>query len=112
MLTNKEEGLPEPDKRTVKDLEQIKKMDTLAEKLEQIGCETQFMIMDCKICIKDKSKNTIETIETIEKELYQLYGNMYYYMNYLRNLVTECPEPLKHSIVFADNDGNILFPKD
>jgi len=52
MVDNKGAGLPEPDEQTVKNLEYIKKMKTLAEKLEQIGMEAQFMIFDCQHCIK------------------------------------------------------------
>jgi len=106
MLSNKEEGLPEPDEDTIKHLEFIKKFDTLAEKLEQIGYETQLMIKDCDYAYKNyenKDKNEVE------KEIYQQYGNMYYYMNYLRNLVVECPEPLKSAMVLCDNDYKPMY---
>lgn len=104
MMTNKDACLPEPDKETAKSLEYIKKMGTLAEKIEQIGCETQFMISDCNFTFKNAANKS-----EIEDRLYQLFGNICYYMNYLRELVVECPVPLKHSIEFIDENGKNIF---
>ena len=105
-MSNKEAGLFEPDKDTIKNLEFIKEFDTLAEKLEQIGMETQFMIYDCDSVLKNHDS---EDKNEVDKKLYQLYGNIYYYMNYLRELVVECPEPLKNSIVLCDNNYKPMY---
>jgi hypothetical protein len=84
-------------------------MKSLAEKLEQIGTETQFMITDCNYTLKNTENREKETINRhTNEELYQLFGNICYYMNYLRELVTECPESLKHAIVFIDDMTNCL----
>ena len=41
MLSNKEAGMVEPSQETLDNIEKIKIKETLAEKIEQIGCETQ-----------------------------------------------------------------------
>ena len=106
MMSNKDAGLPEPDEDIIKNLGFIKKFDTLAEKLEQIGMETQFMIDDCDLI--QKNHDNIDKSE-VDKKLYQIYGNIYYYMNYLRELVVECPEPLKNSIVLCDDNYKPMY---
>jgi hypothetical protein len=82
-LTNKEAGLVEPDLVTLDNIEFIKKMGTLAEKIEQIGYETQVSLTGAFTGSVSKKS---------EKELDQIFGNIFHYMNFLRTLVSECPD--------------------
>ena len=108
--TNKEAGLMEPDVKTIESLENIKKLDTLNEKLKQIGKDTHFLAETCDFILKDLESNDRKEIDN---ELNQLFGNIHYYMFYLRGLVTECPEPLKHSMVLTMDEecGTLSFIK-
>jgi hypothetical protein len=94
MINNKEAGIVEPDQETLDNIENIKNMETLAKKIEQIDFETQSLFLaygflgNFKESISRKGK----------KELEQIFGNIFYYMNFLRTLTSECPEPLKYGI--------------
>jgi len=94
MLSNKEAGMVEPSNETLDNIENIKNMKTLAEKIEQIGCETQGLFTNAFMGnISSKSKD----------ELDQIFGDIWYYMNYLRTLTRECPEPLKYGLRLVTN---------
>ena len=94
MLSNKEAGMVEPSNETLDNIENIKNMKTLAEKIEQIGCETQGLFTNAFMGnISSKSKD----------ELDQIFGDIWYYMNYLRTLTRECPEPIKYGLRLVTN---------
>jgi hypothetical protein len=79
MLENKGANYPEPDNESIKSISYNEKYKNLSEKLEQIGFEVQNLIMN----IPGELGNDI---------INQISGNIWYYMNYLRNLVDECPK--------------------
>jgi hypothetical protein len=80
MLSNKDAYMAEPDQETLDNIDRIKNFNTLAKKIEQIGFETQ-SLFDL-VFMGNITKN--------EAKLYQIFGNIWYYMNYLRTLVSEC----------------------
>ncbi|GBU28937.1 hypothetical protein R84B8_02499 [Treponema sp. R8-4-B8] len=80
MKENKGARYPEPDNETIESISAIEKYKNLSEKLEQIGFEVQLLIDDIT-CEAGNDKTKIN----------QICGNIWYYMNYLRILVEECP---------------------
>jgi len=80
MNNDSETSLYEPDFLAKTTVENIKQYKTLAEKIAQIGFEVQ-----TEYLLKDVEKLEIETIK-------QMFGNIYYYMDYLRTLCFECPD--------------------
>jgi len=97
MLSNKEAGMVEPSQETLDNIARIKNMETLAKKIEQIGFETQLLFdFEYRGNLMIKSK----------KELDQVFGDIWYYMNYLRSLTRECPKPLESGINL-DNDKKL-----
>jgi hypothetical protein len=96
MLNNKEAGMVEPSKETIDNIEKIKNKETLAEKIEQIGFETQCLFANASMGnISSKSKD----------ELDQIFGDIWYYMNFLRTLTKECPEPNKQAPIKTMDDA-------
>jgi hypothetical protein len=82
MLTNKDAGMVEPDQETLNCINKIKEFKTLADKIEQIGFETQTLFLNAFMGNISKKFD--------EEKLDQVFGNIWYYMNYLRTLVPEC----------------------
>jgi hypothetical protein len=103
MLNNKEAGMVEPSQKTLDNINYIKNMKTLAEKIEQIGFETQSLFANAFLGnISNKNKT----------ELDQIFGDIWYYMNFLRTLTSECPEPLKSGMrLVIDKDPMIGVEK-
>ena len=107
MMTNKEAGLLEPDEKAIESLENIKKMDEITEKLKQVGMETLFWLETCDNLLRNIENN--DKIE-VDSRLYQLFGNIYYYMCFLRIFATECPDPSKNnSMILVDSIGENIY---